>query len=80
MDLCISPNGAVTAIYGEVIDLQTLGHTTITRASHVEPDEQGRWFAQIVDGPNLGPVAKRSEAVAAEIAWLTANRRLVTDS
>jgi len=80
MELFVAPGGAVSAIYSEAIDLQSLGRPAITRASHVEPDENGQWFAQIIDGPKLGPFAKRSAALAAEIAWLTANRLLVTDS
>ena len=76
MDLFIAPDGSALAIYNEAIDLQTLGTTTITRASHVEPDESGRWFADIVDGPTLGPFTRRSEALAAEVAWLTEHRLL----
>ena len=74
MDLFIAPGGVVTAIYAETIDLEAIGKSTISRASHVEPDESGHWFAQIVNGPNLGPFAKRSEALTAEINWLTENR------
>jgi len=74
MDLIVAPCGVVTAIYAEAIDLRSLGTTTITRASHVEPDETGQWFAQMVDGPTLGPFSKRSEALAAEIDWLTRHR------
>lgn len=74
MDLFISPNGSVTAIYSEAINFQTLGSPTITRASHVEPDAKGQWFAQIIDGPQLGPFVKRSEALAAEVDWLTRHR------
>ena len=74
MDLFVAPNGGVTAIYAEEIDLHSLGSTTITRASHVEPDETGQWFAEMVDGPTLGPFLKRSEALAAEIEWLTRHR------
>ena len=76
MDLRIAPGGTVTAIYAEAIDLKKLGIPTITRASHVEPDDMGRWFAQIVDGPKLGPFASRSEALAAEVDWLTEHRLL----
>lgn len=76
MELFIAPGGVVTAIYAEAIDLETLGKLTISRASHVEPDEFGQWFAQIVNGPTLGPFAKRSEALTAEINWLTENRLL----
>ena len=74
MDLLVTPCGVVTAIYDETIDLRALGTTTITRASHVEPDAAGRWFAQMIDGPILGPFLKRSEALAAEIAWLLEHR------
>jgi hypothetical protein len=74
MDLFINPHGVINAIYAEAIDLEMLGKPTISRASHVEPDELGHWFAQIVNGPNLGPFAKRSEALTAEINWLTENR------
>ena len=38
MDLLISPDGTVRAIYAEDIDLAVLGRPVITRASHVEPD------------------------------------------
>ena len=76
MDLFIAPNGAVTAIYDEAIDLNKLGTPTITRASHVEPDDEGQWFAQIIDGPKLGPFVRRSEALAAEVGWLTEHRLL----
>ena len=74
MDLIVAPTGVITAIYAEDIDLRTLGTPTITRASHVEPDETGQWFAEMVDGPTLGPFLKRSDALAAEIAWLTRHR------
>ena len=74
MDLIVAPTGIVTAIYAEEIDLHSLGTTTITRASHVEPDETGQWFAEMVDGPTLGPFLKRSDALAAEIDWLIRHR------
>ena len=74
MDLVVRPNGDVTTLYTELLDLSALGAMNIARASHVEPDDSGRWFAQIIDGPNLGPFSKRSEALAAEVAWLTEHR------
>jgi len=42
------------------------------RGSHVEPDSAGHWTADLspVGDPILGPFATRSEALAAEIAWL----------
>jgi len=72
MQIIIELGGAVRAVYSEVIELATLGNGTITRASHVEPDEHGRWFADMapVGGPLLGPFAHRSEALLAEQQWL----------
>ncbi len=75
MRLIIEANGQVRGIYGEEIDLAALGSPRITRASHVEPDGQGRWLADLapVGGPVLGPFERRSEALDAEVAWLEAN-------
>jgi len=72
MQLVVEPGGAVRCIYGEEIDLAALGSPTISRASHVEPDQQGRWLADLspVAGPVLGPFDVRSEALAAEHSWL----------
>jgi hypothetical protein len=72
MDLVIAPDGSARAIYGEVIDLSALGRMTIARASHVEPDDDSQWRADLrpVGGPVLGPFAQRSAALAAEVQWL----------
>ena len=63
MQLVIAPQGHARCVYGEEIDLSALGKLTITRGSHVEPDQQGRWFADLspVDGPVLGPFCRRTE-------------------
>ena len=57
MRLVVDRGGAVRCLYGEAIDLAALGNVSIRRASHVEPDEQGRWWADLgpVGGPRLGP-------------------------
>jgi hypothetical protein len=72
MNLIIERDGNVRGIYGEALDLAALGTPQITKASHVEPDEKGRWLADLspVGGPVLGPFDMRSEALAAEVAWL----------
>jgi len=78
MELVVSPMGEVTTLYTELLDLAALGALNIARASQVEPDAEGQWFAHIIDGPTLGPFARRSEALAGEVAWLVENRLLQT--
>jgi len=75
MDLLIARDGTIRSVYAEDIDLGVLGQPVITRASHVEPDQQGRWIADLspVDGPVLGPFNQRSEALFAEQLWLASN-------
>lgn len=72
MQLLIYSMGGVKCIYGEAIELAALGNLTIERGSHVEPDAQGKWWADLspVSGPKLGPFENRSLALAAEVAWL----------
>ena len=75
MKLVIGTDGQIRGIYGEEIDLAVLGQPRITRASHVEPNDGGRWLADLspVGGPVLGPFDRRSDALAAEVAWLETN-------
>ena len=72
MDLIVNPFGRVRCLYDEAFDLASLGPLQIARASHVEPDEVGRWWADLapVKGPKLGPFRRRSKALAAERRWL----------
>ena len=72
MDLIVHPSGVVAAIYSEQIDFTALGKPAIRRASHVEPDGDGQWWADLapMGGPKLGPFALRSMALAAETTWL----------
>lgn len=74
MELIISQEGKVRCLYDEAIHLASLGLLTITRASHVEPDENGCWWSDLspVQGPRLGPFEKRSEALVAEREWVEA--------
>jgi hypothetical protein len=75
MQLRIDSQGQITCVYDEVIDLTALGRLTIRRASQVEPDDTGRWWADLapVGGPRVGPFVLRSEALTAERAWLEAH-------
>ena len=75
MQLIIDSRGRVRCVYAETIDLAELGRLTISRGSHVEPDEEGRWSADLapVGGPQLGPFPSRSDALSAEAEWLDAH-------
>ena len=75
MQLVVLARGGVRCVYEEVIDLSSFGPLSIQRASHVEPDALAQWKADLkpVGGPTLGPFTCRSEAIAAERAWLDAN-------
>ena len=73
MELFINTRGLVRAIYGEALSVQSLGTVRIQRASHVEPDDRGNWWADLEPsgGPILGPFSVRSAALDAEHDWLT---------
>lgn len=75
MDLVIDPRGVVRCLYTEIIDLSVLGRPNIRRASQVEPDANGQWWADMtpLGGGQLGPFERRSQALAAEIRWLETN-------
>jgi hypothetical protein len=74
MELVVDALGDVRCIYDEALELRELGRLQITRASHVEPDSQGRWLADMgpSGGPVLGPFVTRSDALVAEREWLSA--------
>ena len=75
MELVVGCDGGVRCIYDETLDLREIGKLQITRASHVEPDRDGFWWADMgpVDGPVLGPFKNRTEALGAERGWLVAS-------
>jgi len=72
MALVVAADGVARCIYDEALDLREIGTLKITRASHVEPDAEGCWWADM--GPSggrvLGPYGSQSEAVRAERGWL----------
>ena len=72
MNILIRPDGELRCVYDEALDLTSLGRAVIRRASHVEPDGAGYWWADLgpVSGPTLGPFTRRSAALQAETAWL----------
>ncbi len=78
MELVVGCDGDARCIYGEELDLREIGKLTITRASHVEPDRDGFWWADMgpVGGPVLGPFKNRTEALQAERGWLRSRKEL----
>ncbi len=72
MQAVVQPNGAIRCLYDESIDLSTLGRLSIRRASHVEPDANGQWSADLspMEGPVLRPFSRRSDALTAERDWI----------
>jgi hypothetical protein len=76
MELVIGTDGIARCIYDEALDLREIGKLQITRASHVEPDAGGCWWADMgpVGGPVLGPFSSRAGALDAERGWLRSTR------
>ncbi|MBI1323334.1 hypothetical protein GC170_09125 [bacterium] len=76
MNLIVQPDGTVTCLYDDALDLTGLGRLTIARASHVEPTGSGQWTADMspVNGPVLGPFRTRTAALHAERTWLEEHR------
>jgi hypothetical protein len=74
LSLRINTDGDTQWVYDERVDLSSLGSPHLRRASHVEPEADGSWWADLVpvNGPRLGPFACRSAALTAERAWLEA--------
>ena len=72
MELVVAADGVARSIYGEELDLREIGRLSVTRASHVEPDAQGFWLADMdpSGGPVLGPFKSRTEPLQAERGWL----------
>jgi hypothetical protein len=76
MELLVDADGVARCIYDEALNLREIGTLQITRASHVEPDAEGYWWADMgpSGGPGLGPFRSRSEALGAERGWLMRGR------
>lgn len=71
-----TPEGRVQFIWVDKLSpLFKQGRGEIKRASHVEPDDQGNWVADLgpVNGPKLGPFELREQALLAEVTWLEKN-------
>jgi hypothetical protein len=75
IELGVKTNGETRMVFDDRVDLRSVGCISIRRGSQVEPTSVGQWTADLspVAGPTLGPFDKRSEALAAEVAWLHRN-------
>jgi hypothetical protein len=75
MILHAASDGTMRCVYDEAIRLQSLGPLDIQRASHVEPNPDGTWFADLspVGGPQLENFSDRGSALKAEHDWLENN-------
>ena len=47
MELVVDAGGDVRCVRGEALDQRELGRLQIARASHVEPDAEGSWWADM---------------------------------
>lgn len=74
LDIFILPDGTVQHVYNDTLAglLDGVADVETCRASHVEPDGNGGWTADLtpVGGPVLGPFALRAKALEAELEWL----------
>lgn len=74
MKITFEVDGRIKFIYDDALAgvAKEVGALTIKRASHVEPGDDGCWYADMspVCGPLLGPFDTREEALTAERVWL----------
>ena len=79
--LAISPYGEITAIWSDdLVSLVQQGNATIERVSDVEPTHYAQWVVKMRDGHVIPRAfAHRSEALAAEVAYLEKQLFSLTD-
>ena len=54
MQMVIDTKGQVHCLYSETLDLTALGSLSIRRASHVEADDTGQWWADLAPVDEAG--------------------------
>lgn len=72
----ITDAGRLKCLYAdELLPVLQLGTVEIVRASYVEPDAEGQWWADLwpQGGGTLGPFPTQRAALDAEREWLQAN-------
>ena len=74
VELLFDTDGTIRMIYDDGLRklMARLGKVEIRRASHVEPDHKGKWWADMspVDGPRFGPYDYREQALIKEVLYL----------
>jgi hypothetical protein len=74
VQVIVGNDGSIRFIYDDdLLGLAACGKMKVSRASHVEPNSDGKWEADMspVGGPVLGPYKTRNEALEEEVKWLT---------
>lgn len=73
-EILFAPDGSARFVHDDDVAevMAEVGALTVRRASHVEPDGEGKWYADLspVGGPMLAGFDRRGQALAAEHAWL----------
>lgn len=69
--ISIAPDGTLTALYTDQIDLRAIGKLTVDRASEIEFDHDAQtWFIRFPDGTTVPNFASREDAIACEISLM----------
>jgi len=77
MQVIVGNDGTLRFIYDDaLLPLNEQGKLQVRRASHVEPNDEGKWEADMspVGGPVLGPYDTRTLALDEEVKWLNTNK------
>ena len=71
--LIVDPDGQVSGLYTDALELAALGELEVTRASHVEFDGAAQeWVISLLDGEVVGSRKRRVDALALERELLQA--------
>lgn len=71
--ITVNSDGSIVFVWADdCAPLLDLGTAHVRRASHVEPNAEGKWTADLtpVGGPTFGPYTLRADALKAETDWL----------
>ena len=73
VEITIEPDGSVSCLAPDDLDLRTLGTLHVRRASRIEFDnDRQEYVCTLTSGVVLGGVPTRAPAIAAEVPYLNA--------